>query len=536
MKSWVTRGLASAAFTALVGGTSAACFDSASDCVLTYMCLPPGVSSGSAGGGGGGGAPDECTPSERDEPVEDGCGVFVSSSLGDDGGEGVKDAPAKTLAAAIERIRKESAPGRIYACAEEFAEAVELPAGVSLYGGLDCKRGWAWSSDTKTTIAAGPDQVALAVRGEEGTTHIEDVLVKAADAQTAGASSIAVLVEGATVELARSELVAGNGADGAPGAPGAEPSAPGDPVPAAQAGATGSDGANACSDLDGSPGPDATLPGGAAVENACGEESSVGGKGGDGAIASGFDSEAGVAGAAGQPGLGQPETGDGWECLPGAGLGGPGSRGEDGAPGTGATGLGKLTATGYIGVSGGAGDAGKPGQGGGGGGGAKGLANCGGGLPGAGASGGSGGAGGCGGKPGQGGGAGGASIALVSVDATVTLTDCRVQAGQGGQGGRGGDLQPGGSGGRGGLGGMGASGSQDACDGGKGGQGGNGGPGGGGLGGPSFAIAFRGTPVAQVGSVELTPGTPGEGGPGGNDNVAQNAGAIGAAAPEQELQ
>ncbi|XXT16362.1 PGRS family protein [Sorangium sp. So ce429] len=495
----------------------------------------PSTSSGTVGGGGG--TPDKCIPSERGEPVDDACGVFVSSSLGEDSGGGMKASPAKTLAAAVERIRNENAPGRIYACAEEFAEAVELPAGVSLYGGLDCKRGWAWSSDTKTTIAAGPDHVALAVRGAEGTTHIEDVLVNAADAQTAGASSIAVLVEGATVDLARSELVAGNGADGAPGAPGAELPGPSDPVPAAPPGATGTDGVNACSDLDESPGPDALLVGGVAVENACDGESSVGGKGGDGAIASGFDGEAGFTGTAGQAGLGQPETGDGWECLPGSGLGSPGSRGEDGVPGTGATGLGALSATsGYVGVSGGAGTAGKPGQGGGGGGGAKGVTNCGGGQPGAGASGGSGGAGGCGGKPGQGGGAGGASIALVSVDATVTLTDCRVQARQGGNGGRGGDLQPGGSGGNGGTGGTGVSGSQDACNGGKGGKGGNGGPGGGGLGGSSFAIAFRGTPVAQVGSVELTPGTSGEGGPGGNDNVAQNAGATGAAAPEQELQ
>ena len=51
--------------------------------------------------------------------------MFVSSSLGDDSGGGVKDAPAKTLAAAVERIRSENAPGRIYACAEEFTEAVE---------------------------------------------------------------------------------------------------------------------------------------------------------------------------------------------------------------------------------------------------------------------------------------------------------------------------------------------------------------------------------------------------------------------------
>ncbi|AUX24894.1 PGRS family protein [Sorangium cellulosum] len=535
MSGMLNRILAAALLASMaVGVTGVACFDPAGNCVLTYRCLQ-GTSSGSAGGGGG--TSDECIPSERSDAVGDECGVFVSSSLGDDTGAGAKATPMKTLAAAIERIRGENAPVRIYACAEELAEAVELPAGVNLYGGLDCKRGWAWTGDAKTTIFAGPDQVALAVRGAEGTTHIEDVLVKAADAQTEGASSIAVLVDGATVELVRSELVAGNGADGAPGAPGAEPVAPADPVPPAQAGAAGNGGVNACSDLDETPGPDAILIGGAAVENACDGENSAGGKGGDGGITNGSDGEAGVMGTAGQAGIGQPETGGAWECLPGSGLGNPGSRGEDGGSGTGASGMGTLSATsGYVGVSGGAGTAGKPGQGGGGGGGAKGLANCGGGQPGAGASGGSGGAGGCGGKPGQGGGAGGASIALASVDATVTLTDCRLQAGRGGKGGAGGAAQLGGTGGNGGTGGTASGFSQNACNGGQGGKGGNGGPGGGGLGGPSFAIAFRGAPVAQVGNIELTPGTPGEGGPGGNDNIAQNAGATGAAAPEQELQ
>ena len=70
---------------------------------------------------------------------------------------------------------------------------------------------------------------------------------------------------------------------------------------------------------------------------------------------------------------------------------------------------------------------------------------------------------------------------------------------------------------------------------GKGGQGGNGGPGGGGLGGPSFAIAYRGEAVKQEGQTTLEPGTPGAGGPGGNNNAADNAGATGTAATEQEF-
>ncbi|WP_437744136.1 hypothetical protein WMF39_03510 [Sorangium sp. So ce1504] len=82
---------------------------------------------------------------------------------------------------------------------------------------------------------------------------------------------------------------------------------------------------------------------------------------------------------------------------------------------------------------------------------------------------------------------------------------------------------------------MGGSGSKHACAGGQGGQGGNGNPGGGGLGGPSFAIAYRGKAVEQEGETTLQRGTPGAGGPGGSNTVADNAGAAGSAAAEQEF-
>jgi hypothetical protein len=532
MKGVLGWALASAAFaTSVVGTTAVGCFDYTSDCALINTCLD-GISSGTSGGGGE--TPAACVPSDNGEPVAAECGVFVSSSHGSDSAGASKDAPAKTLKAALAAIEEQRRPKRIYACAEVFAEAVELPAGVAIYGGLDCDKAWAWVGATKKTIlAAGPDLVALTLRGGGGTTRIEDVSVKAADAQTAGASSIAVLVDGATAELTRSEMVAGHGADGAPGVAGAAPAAPGDPVPAAQGGTPGNDGADACGNIDGTAGPDPVLAGGSAAENACDGDASVGGRGGDGAIASGADGEAGVTGAFGAAGTGEPSAGV-WSCV----ATGTGQGGADGTPGTagpGASGLGTLSSSaGYVGVSGSPGTSGKAGQGGGGGGGAKGLSNCGGGMPGAGASGGSGGAGGCGGKPGQGGGAGGASIALASVNATVTLTDCRLTAGEGGKGGVGGQPQSGGAGGRGGAGGTGGL-AQDACDGGKGGKGGGGGPGGGGLGGPSFALAFQGTPVVKDAKTQLTPGTAGEGGPGGNDNAAMNVGANGTIAEEQEI-
>ncbi|WP_437744132.1 PGRS family protein [Sorangium sp. So ce1504] len=472
--------------------------------------------------------PAGCVPSEIDGAVDETCGVFVAST-GNDENLGTRTEPVATLA---EGVRRAAGNGTgVYACAETFEEAVELPAGAKLFGGLDCANGWVWIGKTaKTVVAPGEEGIALKVTRGEGAVRIEDVSARALDAQALGASSIAVLVDGAEVELARCELVAGNGADGAEG-----DDAPTE-VPAQAS--PGNAGTDACSDVDGTPGSDATLSGGAQVVNECGGDLSIGGGGGDGNVTNGGDgaTSQGTAETA-RGGVGEPFSGA-WDCG-GAEPNGRGDDGSNGAPGdagVAATGLGTLNSSGYTGVSGRAGEAGKPGQGGGGGGGTKGgAAICSGAMRGAGASGGSGGPGGCGGLPGQGGGAGGASIALASVEGKVTLKDCVLKAGNGGKGGAGGDLQPGGLGGLGGVGGTGVGGSKAACAGGQGGQGGNGGPGGGGLGGPSLAIAYRGEAVKQEGQTMLQPGTPGAGGPGGSNNVSENAGADGLAAAEQEL-
>ncbi|WP_437690153.1 PGRS family protein [Sorangium sp. So ce176] len=472
--------------------------------------------------------PPGCVPSEIDGAIDDTCGVFVAST-GNDDNAGTRAEPVATLAEALRRAADKGTEA--YACAETFEEAVEVPVGIKLFGGLDCANGWRWIGETaKTVVAPGEEPIALKVMPGEGAVRIEDVSVHAANAQALGASSIAVLVDGAEVELVRCELIAGNGADGAEGE-----DAPSE-VPAQAS--PGNAGTDACSDLDTSGAPDVTLPGGAQVENACGGALSIGGEGGAGRVNNGGD------GATSQSteetargGVGEAVSGV-WDCG-GAepnGRGDDGSTGIPGEAGLAASGPGTLSSSGYVGASGEAGRAGIPGQGGGGGGGAKGgAAICADGMPGAGASGGSGGPGGCGGLPGQGGGAGGASIALASVEGKVTLKDCVLKAGNGGKGGAGGDLQPGGAGGLGGVGGIGVGGSKNACAGGQGGQGGNGGPGGGGLGGPSLAIAYRGEAVRQEGQTTLTPGTAGSGGPGGSSNVAENAGAEGVSAAEQEF-
>ncbi|WP_437990159.1 PGRS family protein [Sorangium sp. So ce145] len=469
-----------------------------------------------------------CVPSEEPSAVDDRCGVFVAAS-GNDGSAGTKAEPVKTLAEALRRAGETGSD--VYACAEPFAESVEVPAGVALFGGLDCANGWIWiGAQTKTTVAPEAEAIPLTLARGEGTTRVEDIEARAPDALAMGGSSIAVLADGASAELARCALVAGNAADGDDG-----DSAPSEAPERAPA---GSNGVDACSDLDDVEGPDATLPGGALVENTCdGGVLSIGGAGGNGNVNTGSDgaTSQGTAETA-RGGLGEPVNGA-WDCAGNEPNGG-GDFGVSGAPGpagAGASGLGTLSAAGYIGVPGGDGTPGTPGQGGGGGGGAKGGPVCTGGVSGAGASGGSGGAGGCGGLAGKGGAPGGASIALASVDASVTLIDCTLTAGHGGNGGKGGDLQPGGSGGLGGTGGVGLGAASDGCAGGQGGKGGPGGPGGGGLGGPSLAIAFRGTPVVQQGQSTLAPGAPGTGGPGGSNNITKNAGQDGLAADTQEL-
>ncbi len=61
---------------------------------------------------------------------------FVSSSIGRADGTGTLDSPLRTLKAAIARSRVIGEP--FVACAEHFAESLEILAGVSMIGNFDC--------------------------------------------------------------------------------------------------------------------------------------------------------------------------------------------------------------------------------------------------------------------------------------------------------------------------------------------------------------------------------------------------------------
>ena len=485
---------------------------------LTDPALLDGGTGATDGGGGAGGNP-ACAgdPTQDAALVSNECGVFVSASAVANG-DGTKTRPFTGLSAAVTTALSQKK--RVYACAESYSESatLEVNGALEVFGGFTgCGAAWSWDAAKRASYTGPANEIALVLTSGSGAIHVENVDVIAAPATVKGASSIAVYVNGGTVELSSSDVTADDGMIGEDGADAPE-------VPA-QAGADGNDGGAACS-AD-------SVDGAAQKETTCGPAFSVGGAGGDG---NGLN---GVQGANGLPnnGAGQAGQGDdgtaGWSCAVNGGDGKAGAPGvtDDGGSGAPMASFGALSTSGFVGTAGNDGKAGTPGQGGGGGGGVRGGTALCTGHPGiGGASGGSGGSGGCGGLGGGGGKAGGASIALVSADAVLTLDQVKLKAGNGGNGGRGGNPQQGGAGSNGGDGGTSSiAGLEPGCGGGKGGKGGDGGPGGGGRGGHSIGLAVSGT-VPQFDPATITVKSAGDGGKGGSNDAKMNHGDIGTAA------
>ncbi|WP_437974131.1 hypothetical protein WMF11_37035 [Sorangium sp. So ce295] len=495
-----------------LGGASAAggagCYY-AEDCARTFTCHPlpgemPPVLPASP-----------CDGDPATSPAKDGCGVFVARR-GDDASDGTREAPVRTLRRAVEKASEPGGTRRVYACAEDFEEAITLPSGVALWGGRDCSAAaWSWGGkDRLTEIAPGPERVPLIVEAREASTTsaVFGVRLVAADATRPSGSAIGMIVrEGAAVDVVSSEILAGNGADGAEGDDGAPPDAPW----RAPDGAPGHPGAPGClADwTEGAP------PARTVCEDGT---SSIGGAGGDGDVAAGGDGEPGAP----APWAGAMHNGKGGKGGPMGCT--PGEWGDNGGPGANGIGAGKgveeplkygtISARGWQGFSGQDGQNGRIGQGGGGGGGVGTNGQCRPVDPQGGPSGGSGGGGGCGGRGGQGGGYGGGSFGIIALHAHVMVDKTDIITGDGGRGGNGGRGQDGGRGGvegpRGGI----VSSAYYACEGGPGGTGGKGGHGGGGLGGVSVTIALVDSSVHLTASANWTWGAPGAGGVGGDPN------------------
>jgi hypothetical protein len=448
--------------------------------------------------------------------VTEQCGVFVSASAAP-GGDGKEATPFQTFAdaAAVK-------PSRIFACAGTYTETVQVSftGGVEVYGGFTgCSpTSWTWSGSMQAQIATAANAPGVVLIG--GANKLENVSVTApsAPATMPGGSSIALLVNGGSLDMTNGALSAGDAQNGAAGASGNATNLDG---------ITGTNGASTCD-----PGATHMGPAGAALACATGGTTRAG-NGGDGGDPGGDPAAGGTDGTpanTSQPtdGIGGAGEGQGTPPATSCNVGAPGANGVAGGSGNGAAGPGTLSGDGYLGSVGQDGTNGTPGQGGGGGGGAKGGLSilCGSStvaVPGA--SGGAGGTGGCGGAMGTGGKAGGSSIALLVLDAQVTLTKVTLTAGKGGNGGAGGSGQGGGNKGPGGMPGAGAGSANGSCPGGYGGQGGVGGPGGGGQGGYSLGIAFQGTTAPTGGTFTIDMTNNGKGGAGGMNNTAANMGA-----------
>ena len=207
MRKWTASGVLMA-----LGVTSALCSGACgSDSDGGGLSGPTSTGGAGGDGGAGGGLPAGCIPSEAGGPVDDSCGVFVSSSLGDDGsGDGSKAAPYATLGKAVAE-----GAAVIYACTDGFDESLTLTAGTSLFGGVDCQNGWSYVGDaTKTALTAAADAIPLTLAAGNDTTHVHDMDVTAASAAAPGGSSIAMVASGVTATIVGTSLTAGDGAAG----------------------------------------------------------------------------------------------------------------------------------------------------------------------------------------------------------------------------------------------------------------------------------------------------------------------------------
>lgn len=366
-------------------------------------------------------APLEGTP-VVDELVES-FGVFVSTT-GKAGGDGTRMSPFATIAEGIEAAKQNGK--RVYVCEGTYREAITIADGISMVGGLDCSSP-KWTLGNARSRIESPTIPAVTASSIAKTTRFERFEAIAPDATSDSPTSIALAAkDAASLTIAKSRIVAGNGASGAEGV---------EPSPTVVTGnPDGSAGMNkreycwwtgdkTCFETYGFN----REPGGAGALIKCnGVEANRGGEGGSGGVwevtippgqtvaiptpKSGLTATAGVAPSAGSV------------------------AGTSGASG----GRGVLTREGFITGDGTKGTKGASGVGGAGGtGAAPGTADFQGQPYWYGTHGSGGGAGGCGGVAGTPGKGGGASIAAFVVDGAVKIVASELVAKRGGNGGRG---------------------------------------------------------------------------------------------------
>src|SRR5262249_7587978 len=126
--------------------------------------------------------------------------LLVSSRGNDANATGKRGAEFRTIGAAIRATK--AGPKRIYVCDDgvAYAETITIDAtadaaldGISIYGGFDCAD-WSYQAARRAKVAptSGP---ALLVKGVTMGVRLADVELASANATSAGASSIAAIVD-----------------------------------------------------------------------------------------------------------------------------------------------------------------------------------------------------------------------------------------------------------------------------------------------------------------------------------------------------
>lgn len=449
-------------------------------------------------------------------------GIYVSSSLGFDDGDGAMTRPFRSLSKAFEHAKSVNLP--VVACAEEYQEALVLIDGVRAYGYYSCNPTWARSTAHATIIS--PTSPAITAQDLASGAQLEgfDVSVAPFPSPQIGVSaqsSISVFVKNSRDVLFREmQIASGPGQDGIDGSSATESNGPaGDPAKTAG----GASVQESCTDVSEAPCGGSTFvkcithtSGSQGGTNLC-KVGSPGGPGGDGGNGAKFVNRIRVNELTPLQYEGTPDVATSETAKGGAGYGEAGANGAAGLPGdVGDVGVWTYTVDGFVPGNGKAGGLGNPGQGGGGGAGWDGFqGTVGQTSPPAGsaktcwsAAGAGGGAGGCGAIPGSAGTGGGGSFGMVILSSDVSLERCRVASAKGGRAGRGGEGSAPMAGGTGGYGST--LGSHYGGRGGDGGTGGAAGLSGSGSAGPSIALVYYGARPSTV-DVELVPGEAGDG-------------------------
>jgi len=417
--------------------------------------------------------------------IDDGIGVFVDATNGNDTNAGTKASPFKTIGHAIAAVGVKQ---RVYVCDGTYAEDVSLTQtnAVEIFGGVQCGT-WTYDGNQPTI---GASNLALHIDGVQKPLVVSDLTFQPTAGSNPGDSSIAAFVNASIqVTLRRVRLLPAAGVDGKNGTTGSNWTAVAQSdasIAGKNASGTGGGASHAC-----------TL--------CANNVNSTGGAGGNGGLSS-------TGGSDGAPNLNGQSPADGKGGNATCTSGDNGASATAGPDAIGATSIGKLSSTSWLPAAGEDGASGGPGQGGGGGGGASSITSGGGA---------GGGCGGCGGAGGTGGGGGGASIGLASVSSSVALVSCNIATQAGGKGGSGATGQDGQ------LGGYAGTLASPGCAGGVGGQGAKGSAGGGGAGGSSVGILYTGEqPNADTNTTITVPSTAASKGTGGNPGL--NDGVAGA--------